>query len=428
VDSQAPHVAHDDTDDPSSRPSLQLELRVRDRHVLATFRDTFLRWLADRSGPFARAIGVSETLSLDEVPSSEDPHGMSTLRLTVRWPRTWTPAARSVGAALPAATDPGPPLAHLESVERFVFFPDPPDAAAPLFNKLPAPFHADVFQPPPGVHQLRVSRTLSVRMADNVVETVRAVRGFARAWSSRLGIPGLTIRVPLRGSYPRAWAIGMVGTVAIATGFVAGSIYLARMDRSALDLDLPANPAPAAETVAAPTPVAVATPLNLAVAAGLPRVEPYVQQADPIVRPKASDAMIPTSGSSGIADAEVTTGARRSTAAARPATMLRRSDIVVVRAADGLGASPSASAAANRRVKGTLLVKSDPQGAEVSINGVVHGRTPLMIRDLGAGSRVVRLDLPGYERWSWAVAVVANKRTPVTVKLQPELRRASSLN
>jgi hypothetical protein len=67
-------------------------------------------------------------------------------------------------------------------------------------------------------------------------------------------------------------------------------------------------------------------------------------------------------------------------------------------------------------------VKSDPQGAEVSINGVVHGRTPLVIRDLGAGSRVVRLDLPGYERWSWAVAVVGNKRTPLTVKLRPESR------
>ena len=67
-------------------------------------------------------------------------------------------------------------------------------------------------------------------------------------------------------------------------------------------------------------------------------------------------------------------------------------------------------------------MESDPQGAEVSINGVVQGRTPLVIRDLGAGSRVVRLELPGYERWSWAVAVVANKRTPLTVKLRPETR------
>jgi hypothetical protein len=36
----------------------------------------------------------------------------------------------------------------------------------------------------------------------------------------------------------------------------------------------------------------------------------------------------------------------------------------------------------------------DPEGAEVSINGVVRAM-PLVIRDLGAGSRVVRLELPG---------------------------------
>jgi hypothetical protein len=95
----------------------------------------------------------------------------------------------------------------------------------------------------------------------------------------------------------------------------------------------------------------------------------------------------------------------------------RRAPAAVVRVVDG-GSVPTVG----RRIKGTLLVKSDPQGAEVSINGVVHGRTPLVIRDLGAGSRVVRLDLPGYERWSWAVAVVANKRTPLTVKLRPESR------
>ena len=127
---------------------------------------------------------------------------------------------------------------------------------------------------------------------------------------------------------------------------------------------------------------------------------------------------------SGIADAEVTTGPTL-TVAPRPAVP-RRPDVVVVRAVEGEGLS--GSAAPGTRVKGTLVVKSDPQGAEVSINGVVHGRTPLMIRDLGAGSRVLRLDLPGYERWSWAVAVVGNKRTPVTVKLQPESRRTSSLD
>jgi hypothetical protein len=81
-----------------------------------------------------------------------------------------------------------------------------------------------------------------------------------------------------------------------------------------------------------------------------------------------------------------------------------------------------------RRMLGALLVKSEPQGAEVSINGVVHGRTPLLIRGVGAGSRVVQLALPGYARWSWAVPVAGDKQTPVNVKLQPESRSSGNPN
>jgi hypothetical protein len=72
---------------------------------------------------------------------------------------------------------------------------------------------------------------------------------------------------------------------------------------------------------------------------------------------------------------------------------------------------------------GTLLVDSEPSGAEVLINGVPHGRTPLEVSALPVGSRVIRLELPGYEHWSWAVNIVADKRTPLRVKLQPEPRR-----
>jgi hypothetical protein len=75
-----------------------------------------------------------------------------------------------------------------------------------------------------------------------------------------------------------------------------------------------------------------------------------------------------------------------------------------------------------------LVVASEPAGAAVSINGVTHGYTPLKIENLAVGTRVVRIDLAGYERWSWAVNVVANKRTPVTVRLQPEARRIGASN
>jgi hypothetical protein len=68
---------------------------------------------------------------------------------------------------------------------------------------------------------------------------------------------------------------------------------------------------------------------------------------------------------------------------------------------------------------GSLVVTSEPQGADVSVDGVPQGQTPLAITNLNIGSRVVRLDLPGHQRWSWAVSVVANRRTPIAVRLLP---------
>ena len=71
---------------------------------------------------------------------------------------------------------------------------------------------------------------------------------------------------------------------------------------------------------------------------------------------------------------------------------------------------------------GALRVTSEPEGAEVSLNGVPQGRTPLTISNLSPGSRVVSLFLPGYQRWSWSVAVVGGTQTPLAVQLQTERR------
>ncbi len=139
-----------------------------------------------------------------------------------------------------------------------------------------------------------------------------------------------------------------------------------------------------------------------------------------LIAEAAPAGAVPTTGAAAVPADEVITSERCRTTVScvrQPAT----ASAAVVRVAAGESVPTG-----GRQIKGTLLVESDPQGAEVSINGVVQGRTPLVIRDLGAGSRVVRLELPGYERWSWAVAVVANKRTPLTVKLRPESRGAGN--
>jgi PEGA domain len=100
----------------------------------------------------------------------------------------------------------------------------------------------------------------------------------------------------------------------------------------------------------------------------------------------------------------------------------------IVAAAPTTNAVRSASSAVNARATrqaasqpvGTLVVNSEPAGASVSINGVPQGLTPVTVPKVRAGSRVVRVDLPGYQTWSWAVPVVANQHTPLRIKLQPE--------
>jgi hypothetical protein len=72
--------------------------------------------------------------------------------------------------------------------------------------------------------------------------------------------------------------------------------------------------------------------------------------------------------------------------------------------------------------RGSLAVSSSPQGAQVFINGVSVGATPLLLRDLPVGSRAVRVELQGHARWSSQVRVVANERTLAVA----ELRRLSN--
>jgi hypothetical protein len=67
---------------------------------------------------------------------------------------------------------------------------------------------------------------------------------------------------------------------------------------------------------------------------------------------------------------------------------------------------------------GTLAVRSEPRGALVSVDGRVVGATPLRLKAVPAGSRVVRIESEGYERWSSAARVVANQETSIVATLQ----------
>jgi hypothetical protein len=71
-----------------------------------------------------------------------------------------------------------------------------------------------------------------------------------------------------------------------------------------------------------------------------------------------------------------------------------------------------------REFIGTLAVQSDPAGAAVFINRRPVGTTPLRVRRLSAGSHAVWVEREGYERWTAAVLVPADRLTRVNVRLR----------
>ncbi|MGQ0504984.1 MAG: PEGA domain-containing protein [Myxococcaceae bacterium] len=66
----------------------------------------------------------------------------------------------------------------------------------------------------------------------------------------------------------------------------------------------------------------------------------------------------------------------------------------------------------NEKPKGSLLVESTPSGAGVLIDGVTLGSTPLIIKDIPAGTHAWRIQLPG-EVAGGLTDVAANKQTKV---------------
>jgi hypothetical protein len=68
--------------------------------------------------------------------------------------------------------------------------------------------------------------------------------------------------------------------------------------------------------------------------------------------------------------------------------------------------------------RGSLAINSEPAGAAVTVDGQFIGNTPVVLKDVRAGSRVVRIQSFGYEAWSAATRVVADKETRVNATLQ----------
>jgi hypothetical protein len=67
----------------------------------------------------------------------------------------------------------------------------------------------------------------------------------------------------------------------------------------------------------------------------------------------------------------------------------------------------------------SVAFHSDPQNAEVYVNGEFRGTAPLSLH-LAAGANKVELRLEGFQIWERDLVVVAGNDTRVAATLQPE--------
>ena len=67
---------------------------------------------------------------------------------------------------------------------------------------------------------------------------------------------------------------------------------------------------------------------------------------------------------------------------------------------------------------GSLEVDSRPLGANVFLDGVLVGTTPVEMRQVPVGEHTVRLEHDGYRRWSSPVRIVGGERNRVTASLE----------
>ncbi len=77
--------------------------------------------------------------------------------------------------------------------------------------------------------------------------------------------------------------------------------------------------------------------------------------------------------------------------------------------------NPSSSPAAESH--GSMIVKTDPSGAEVTVGALERGTSPLTIKDAKPGRYPVRVKLAGYEEWSGEAVIQANEYTTVDAAL-----------
>ena len=67
---------------------------------------------------------------------------------------------------------------------------------------------------------------------------------------------------------------------------------------------------------------------------------------------------------------------------------------------------------------GILEISTDPAGAEVMVNGVSRGRSPVIVHDVPKGDATIKVSKDGFEDVTREVKIVAGDRLPLTIPLK----------
>jgi PEGA domain-containing protein len=68
---------------------------------------------------------------------------------------------------------------------------------------------------------------------------------------------------------------------------------------------------------------------------------------------------------------------------------------------------------------GSLQVASRPAGAQVFVDDTLIGTTPLLLSEVTAGSKRLRIELSGYKTWTTSVRIEPSARSRVAASLEP---------
>jgi hypothetical protein len=249
----------------------------------------------------------------------------------------------------------------------------------------------------PSTSPARVHPSARRELIESLTAQVRNLRaGVARMWELPIQMPKVPMSI---GQVRNLRRLPANTTLSFAGGIATGVLIMWFATARPSTIVPPATPAPAQEPAVS--------------AMGLPASLLDAHSAQENVRARSTSqphAIVPSVVTSGRRKDVVDQRARPSRAESTPAATRKSA------ASSPLAARNNTSPGFYR---GSLVLRSAPEGARVFVNGALVGSTPLILENLPVGSRAVRIEADGYQRWSASTRVVANKETHLSATLAP---------